>query len=389
MVTGTLTGMDTLAPILALLIGLAIGAIAAWLAARSIFTARMAATTAERDVLTERVHHLESASSDSTQAAQALIPLNESLRRVEAHVTRLETERARQVGAIGARLDDVVRSTERLGTQTTTLAGALNSSTVRGTWGEAQLRRVLEHAGMLSRCDFTEQAPGTTVDDDKIRPDVVIHLPGDKHLVVDSKVPMQAFLQAQDDELDPDDRAQLMAKHAANLRARIRELASKKYWTAFNSPEMVVCFVPSEAVLADALRNTPDLYDEALRSRVVLASPATLLALARTVAHTWQQDAITASAEELLSLGKELYSRLGTFGQRVTKLGNSLNRSVEDYNAAVASLETRVLVTARKMHDLDIADQPLATITPINSAPRALSAPELRDHGPTAANPHA
>ncbi len=307
-----------------------------------------------------------------------LAPLREALVRVERQVGTLERDRVEQFSAVSLQLAGVTTSTDALRSQTASLVGSLNASTIRGNWGEVQLRRVLEHAGLLARCDFEEQVSSVSSHDRGVRPDVLVRLPGNKCLVVDAKVPMTAFLSAQTEDIDPAERTKLLATHATSLRGHVDSLAAKAYWSAFTTtPEMVVCFIPGDAILAAALAADPALFDHAQARRVILASPGTLLALLRTVAFTWQQDALTANAQALLSLGSELYSRLGTLGTHATRMGASLQRSVESYNALVGTLESRVIVTARKMHELGLADAALPPTAPVESAPRPLTATEL------------
>jgi DNA recombination protein RmuC len=366
--------------IVAALVGLTLGVAATWLALRAWYVASSATTGAERDLLRERVIDLEAALRDDAQTTSVLAPLRDALTRVERQVGSLERDRQLQFGELGARLSEVTGTTEQLRAATSSLAGSLNASTTRGTWGEVQLRRVLEHAGMLARCDFDEQVSAVSRHERGVRPDVLVRLPGDKCLVVDAKAPMTAFLAAQADDLEPTERLRLMAAHATALRGHVTTLAAKAYWTAFSTtPQMVVCFVPGDAVLSAALAADPGLFEEAMAKKVVLASPGTLLALLRTVAFTWQQDALTTSARELLALGNELYARLGTLGGHAAKMGAALRRSVESYNALVGTLETRVLVTARKMHELDLEPEPLADLVPIEDSPRPLTAAELLD----------
>ena len=283
-----------------------------------------------------------------------------------------------QFSQVRVQLADVATTTSALRSQTASLVGSLNASTIRGNWGEVQLRRVLEHAGMLARCDFEEQVSAVSSHERGVRPDVVVRLPGDKCLVVDAKAPLTAFLGAQADGIEPAERSRLLAAHATSLRGHVDSLATKAYWSAFtNTPEMVVCFIPGDAILAAALAADPALFDYAQARRVVLASPGTLLALLRTVAFTWQQDALTANAQLLLTLGSELYSRLGTLGSHATRMGASLQKSVESYNALVGALESRVMVTARKMHEIGLAQTPLPETGPVETAPRPLTATEL------------
>ena len=359
-------------------LGLLTGAVVAWLVARVLFAGRSSALSTERDLLRERVSGLEAAIGDDAQTATLLAPLRDALVRVERQVGTLERDRVEQFSQVSVQLADVTTSTDALRSQTASLAGSLNASSIRGNWGEVQLRRVLEHAGMLARCDFEEQVSAVSSDDRGVRPDVVVRLPGDKCLVVDAKAPMAAFLGAQADGIDSAERSRLLASHATSLRGHVDSLAAKAYWSAFtNTPEMVVCFIPGEAILAAALAADPCLFEYAQARRVILASPGTLLALLRTVAFTWQQDALTANAQLLLKLGSELYSRLGTLGSHATRMGASLQKSVESYNALVGALESRVLVTARKMHELGLAQTAPPEAGPVETAPRPLTAAEL------------
>lgn len=363
---------------IAAVLGVLVGAALAWLVARVLFVGRSAALSAERDLMRERVIDLEAAISGDAQTATMLAPLRDALVRVERQVGTLERDRVEQFSQVSVQLADVTTSTNALRSQTASLVGSLNASTIRGNWGEVQLRRVLEHAGMLARCDFEEQVSAVSSHDRGVRPDVVVRLPGDKCLVVDAKAPLTAFLSAQADGIESAERSRLLAAHATSLRGHVDSLATKAYWSAFtNTPEMVVCFIPGDAILAAALAADPALFDYAQARRVVLASPGTLLALLRTVAFTWQQDALTANAQLLLKLGSELYSRLGTLGSHATRMGASLQKSVESYNALVGALESRVMVTARKMHDLGLAQTSLPEAGPVEVAPRPLTATEL------------
>ncbi len=364
--------------ILGVLIGGVLGALLAWLWARSTLLARTAGAEAERDVLRERVGDLEVARDVDDSTAALLTPLRDTIGRVERQVGALERDRVQQFGQLGERLTAVSRSTESLRNETATLASALNSSTVRGAWGEVQLRRVLELSGLLARCDFDEQVTRVTRHGATVRPDAVVNLPGDRHVVVDSKAPMAHFLQAHGDTVTELERTELLAAHATSLRRHVESLAAKSYWTAFTrSPEVVICFVPGEAILATALADDPGLYEHALSRKVVLASPGTLFAVLRTIGAIWQQDAVEQNARELLALGQDLYARLGTLGSHVAGMGQSLARSVEHYNRFVGTLESRVLVTARRMHELELVTQAPAAVEPLEVSPRSLSAAEL------------
>jgi len=351
-----------------------------FLIARVGYAARLAAATTEAALLRERVDDLEAALAQDQEAAALLAPLRDTLGRVEAQVSGLERERAEQFGSIHQALRRVESGTGELSRTTANLVGSLRSSTVRGAWGEVQLRRVLELAGMLARCDFDEQVSTTTIHGAVVRPDVVVRLPGHRQLVVDAKAPMMAFLDAQADGLDEEARDDLLADHARALRAHVAGLARKEYWSAFEAtPELVVCFVPSDAVLAAALARDPALHEWALDSKVALVGPATLLALLRTAALAWQQDAVTASAAEVSRLGRDLYARLSTLGEHTARLGRSLTSSVEAYNAFVGTMESRVLVSARRMNDLGIVSTRLPDTAPLDATPRVLTAAELID----------
>jgi len=239
---------------------------------------------------------------------------------------------------------------------------------------------VLELAGLIARCDFDEQVTRVSRHGATVRPDAVVNLPGGRHVVVDSKAPMAHFLQAHGDTVSDLERGELLAAHATALRRHVEGLAAKAYWTAFTrSPEVVICFVPGEAILATALADDPGLYEHALTRKVVLASPGTLYAVLRTVGAIWQQDALEQNARELLVLGQDLYARLATLGGHVTGMGQSLARSVEQYNKFVGTLESRVLVTARRMHELHLASDRPTELTPLEAAPRSLSAAELTE----------
>jgi len=358
--------------------GLALGALLAALVLHSRYAVPLAIATAERDLLRERVVDLEAAVSADSETAQMIAPLASSLERVERQVHDLERERVAQFSTVAAELTQVRSSTAELRSQTASLVGSLNASTVRGSWGEVQLRRVLEHSGMLSRCDFDEQVSASTADGIRVRPDVIVHLPGGKDLVIDSKAPMTAFLSAQADGLTAQERSDQLVAHARALRSHVDALAARAYWSALPvTPEMVVCFVPGDAILTAALAHDPDLHEHAMRRRVVLASPATLLALLRTVAFTWQQDALASNARELLGVGRELYERLSGLGQHASRMGSALQRSVEAYNGFIGSLESRVLVTARRMHELGVVERPLEQLQPVTTPSRPLTAVEL------------
>ncbi|MBO3129725.1 DNA recombination protein RmuC [Dermatophilus congolensis] len=338
----------------------------------------LAAARAHIEGLREQITDMRAITDEDSSTRAALAPLENTIARVAEQVTVLERDRQQQFGRLGAQLIEVSRATSGLQSETATLAGALKSSNIRGVWGETQLRRVLELSGLERWCDFTDQVTSTNSAGKTVRPDVVVTLPGGKSLVIDSKAPLDAFLQAQGTHLDDDERAAYLDQHAAHLRSHVRTLASKEYWTAFaTTPEMVVCFVPGDAILSAALDANPALYEEALAAKVVLVSPASLFALARTVAYVWKQDSLAENAKELLDLGTHLHSRLRTLGTHLTAVGSSLSNSVANYNKLVGTLETRVFVTARKFSDLGITSDEIAAVKPLDATPRPLTAPEL------------
>ena len=312
------------------------------------------------------------------QAVEHLVgPLREQLHLVEAQLRGLEVERARAQAELREQVSGVRRTSEMLGRETAALVGALRRPQARGLWGELQLRRCVEHAGMLDRCDFSEQETLRGADGAALRPDLVVRLAGGRSVVVDAKVTLAAYLEAVE-SADEATAAARMAAHARHLRAHVDRLADKAYWSALpDTPEFVVLFVPGEAFLAPALEHDPALLEHAYARRVHLATPTTLVSLLRTVAHGWQQHDLTENARAVVACGQELYARLGTFGGHVDKLGRSLGAAVTDFNRTVGSLERTVLPAARRMSDLGLsAEQPPAP-RPVDDLPRPLAAPEL------------
>lgn len=365
-----------------LAIGALLGALVTWLWLRSRYAVPLAAARTERDLLREQAaadaHDRGVREDDATAVASLVGALHESLQQVQRQVHSIERDRGDQFARVALELSRVQSSTEGLRDQTASLAGSLSSANVRGAWGEVALRRVLEHSGLSHRCDFDTQWSGTTISGGRVRPDVVVHLPGDKHVAVDAKAPMTEFLAAQAAGVDDATRAARLRRHASAVRRHVDALGGKHYWTAVSpSPEFVVCFVPGEAFLAAALDADPGLHDHAMSRKVILASPATLLALLRTVAATWQHDALAQGARELLRLGEELYSRLGTVARHTDEVGKALRRSVEAYNSLVGSIESRLLVTARSMHALGLSHDEIAGPAPVTAGTRPLTAAEL------------
>ncbi|NKZ06339.1 DNA recombination protein RmuC [Actinomadura latina] len=307
------------------------------------------------------------------QAVEHLVaPLKETLAKVEEQLREVETGRRESHAMLAKQVDFVRQSSDQLRRETQSLVRALQRPEARGRWGELQLRRVVELAGMAHHCDFDEQASAFTADG-TVRPDMVVRLAGGKSIVVDSKVSLAAYLQA----AESGDPVRLDA-HARHLRDHVERLAAKSYWQAFSpAPEFVVLFIPGEAFLAPALDRDPGLLEYAMRRRVHIATPTTLITMLRTASYAWQQAALSQNARAVFELGKELYERLGTMGQHVDELGRALTGAVKSYNRTVGSLETRVLVSARKLNELGVVDDGLDGPHPVEESPRALSAAEL------------
>ncbi|PVE19069.1 DNA recombination protein RmuC [Arthrobacter sp. Bz4] len=362
--------------------------------------AALATATAENRMLVAQNRELTSRSVSDQSVLRALAPVADKLTHLQSQVGILERDRVEQFGQLAEQLREARHSDAQLLSTTHSLTAALRSNSARGQWGEVQLRRVVEAAGMLPRVDFLEQATITLsagAKDTSARPDMIVQLPGGKQLVVDAKVPLAAFLDAQElpegsdggDGQPASQREILLQQHAKALRAHIDALARKRYWQGVeNTPELVVCFIPVESVLSSALRADPGLLDYAFTRNVALASPVSLLAILKGAAYSWRQDVLTENAKELFDLSRQLYDRLGTMGEHVTRLGNSLKSSVEKYNSFVGTLESRVLPTARRINDFDSASldgsstdpaQPSSTlrVPAVESTPRLLSAPEL------------
>ena len=307
---------------------------------------------------------------------QAGAPLAETLTKVETQMREIETERAGAQQALAQQIEFVRKTGDELRQETQSLVSALRKPQARGRWGELQLRRCVEYAGMTDRCDFTEQTSVSTADG-MLRPDLVVKLVGGKSIVVDSKVTLAAYLEAHDAVSDVV-REERLTAHARHLRQHVDQLAAKAYWAQFSpAPEFVVLFVPGDPFLAAALEREPSIIDDAFSKRVHIATPTTLISVLRTCAYAWQQEALAENAREVFDLGRELYKRLGTLGGHVDKLGRSLTGAVNDYNKTVGSLESQVLVTARKMHELQVVDVVIEEQTGIEASVRPLSKPEL------------
>lgn len=315
------------------------------------------------------------------QAIETMVgPLRESLERVQQQLTTVERERTGSYATLLEQISTMRQTSEQLRSETSQLVTALRAPQVRGRWGEMQLERAVEAAGMTEHVDYVTQAT-VAGPDGSLRPDLVVRLVGGKSVVVDSKVAFSGYLEAMEAKDEATRNARLKA-HARHLRDHIDALAAKAYHEHFSpSPEFVVCFVPADAFLDAALREEPALLERAFEQNVVVATPSTLVALLRTVAYTWRQEALAENAAEVHRLGRELYQRLATMGGHIDKLGRSLTTAVGDYNKTVSSLESRVLVTARKMSDLKVVDPRDVLTAPaqITDAARSTQAPELTE----------
>jgi DNA recombination protein RmuC len=303
-------------------------------------------------------------------------PLRDALAGVENHLQGTESARRDSYTLLTEQVRALGETHDKLRDQTRGLADALRAPNVRGRWGEMQLRRVVELAGMLPHCDFVEQ-PTVTTPDGVLRPDLVVLLPGGRSVVVDSKVPLAAYLEAAECT-DDEARTAKLRKHARRLKAHVDALGAKAYWQCFQpSPDYVVLFMPGEAFLADALDQDPTLLEYAVGKGVVLASPTSLIALLKAVSLGWREESLAVNARQVCELGKELYSRLATVSGHVAGVGRQLDRAVESYNHAVGSLEGRVLVTARKLRDLDVTSDELPAPFQVERVSRQLQSPEL------------
>lgn len=374
-----MNGVDLLVGLaLGLLLGAVLGAAVAFLLARRAQAASLP-DGARREFLERQ--RLEAEALREQRVMAALAPLQTNLVELHRKVAQVEESRRQDQGALFTQLRDAREVSEALHVTTAQLAGALRNNSVRGAWGEAQLRNIVESSGLLERVDFSTQV--TLEGDGKtLRPDLVLHMPGGKSLPVDAKVPFASYIEAQEigESADPHLRAQrdrLLAEHVRAVRSHVDALAAKQYWEGLGtSPDFVVAFIPAEPLLSAALAADPSLLDYAFSKRVALATPVTLWSVLKTVAFAWKQDALTDDAKQLFDLSRELYRRISTMAEHSAKLGRQLESAVKSYNSFGAALESRVLVTARKLQTLD-ESKVVPEIIEVSEAPRGLTAGEF------------
>ncbi len=396
--TGIVLTMELIYLSIGLLIGSVVGALVAALRFRSkgsdsslaIQLASAEATVTGLNAALLRAEEdrkqRETREREESRLIAELAPVKDRLEQMQISVKALEKERTEQFGTIQEQLKNAIASDDQLRKTTQALSQALSSNSIRGVWGETQLRKLVELAGLIKHADFSEQATFST-DSGSGRADLIINLPGGKSLAIDSKVPFNSYQEASSiSELAEGDdarrRSELIAAHVKAMKVHIDALSGKEYWTGLNaSPDFVIAFVPSESLLSAALDADPALLEYAFKKNVALASPVSLFSVLKTINYIWRQNADEGSVRTMIKLGKELYERIGKIAEHAEKLGRSITSTVKDYNVFISSLESRVLVTARKLNDLDenqLGTDEIISPAPLESAPDSITASELQ-----------
>jgi DNA recombination protein RmuC len=378
--------------LLGIAIGAAAGALIVWLAsltrvARDTFASLSAEALRQNNqsflalAQTKLGEFQVSASSDLEKRQKAVDdlvrPIHDALVRVDGKLHEVEKDRIASYSGLLEQVKAMAQTQQALQAETGNLVKALRAPQVRGRWGEIQLRRVVEMAGMLDYCDFVEQARVET-EDGRLQPDLIIRLPGEKTIVVDAKSPLAAYLDASDGNCEDGPRDLLLKKHARQVREHMVKLGGKAYWNQFQpAPDFVVMFLPGETFFSAACQHDPSLIEFGVGEQVIPASPTTLIALLRAIAYGWRQESIARNAQDISKLGRELYERLGSMAEHFEDMRKALVRAVDSYNDAIGSLEGRVLVSARRFRDLGIAGEELPEAQTVQLGSRRLNAPEL------------
>ena len=315
------------------------------------------------------------------QAIQELVnPLKKELEKHEKQVAELERKREQAYGGLRQYLEDVAQTQGQLRRETGNLTKALRASHVRGKWGEMSLKRVIELAGLVEHCDFTTQTSIAT-EDSRLRPDLIVHLPGQRKIVIDAKTPLDSYLQAIETD-DEEKKERLLTEHSRQLERHISQLGSKAYWDELEeSPEFVLLYIPLESLFSTALQHSPDLLEKGIRKRVILATPTTLIALLKAVDYGWRQEKLAENSKQISAMGKDLYDRLFKLADHFARLGTTLDRAVQTYNETVGCFERRVVVQARRLKDLGIpAKEEITEVSRIDRTARQLERRGFPEH---------